>query len=80
MMESFWSTPLREMLDRHGWTSCEELASAIFEWIEGSADPLRHHSGPGYRSPNDFEDLHTAPVTWMGVSVMEVTLPASSWV
>ncbi|WP_210736892.1 IS3 family transposase, partial [Cellulomonas hominis] len=45
---------------RHAWSSREELASAIFEWIEGFYNPVRRHSGLGYRSPNDFEDLHTA--------------------
>lgn len=60
MMESFWSSMQRELLDRHAWSSREELASAIFEWIEGFYNPVRRHCGLGYRSPNDFEDLHTA--------------------
>jgi transposase InsO family protein len=59
MMESFWSTMQRELLDRRTWASREELAAAIFEWIEGFYNPHRRHSGLGYRSPNDFEDLHT---------------------
>lgn len=60
MMESFWSSMQRELLDRRAWSTREELASAIFEWIEGFYNPVRRHSGIGYRSPNDFEDLHTA--------------------
>jgi putative transposase len=60
MMESFWSSMQRELLDRRTWVSREELASAIFEWIEGFYNPVRRHSGLGYRSPNDFEDLHSA--------------------
>lgn len=63
MMESFWSSMQRELLDRRSWRSREELASAIFEWIEGFYNPVRRHSGLGYRSPNDFEDLHTAATT-----------------
>ncbi|CAM5784172.1 Integrase catalytic domain-containing protein OS=Cellulomonas persica OX=76861 GN=CPE01_11040 PE=4 SV=1 [Cellulomonas persica] len=59
MMESFWSTMQRELLDRRTWASREELAAGIFEWIEGFYNPHRRHSGLGYRSPNDFEDLHT---------------------
>ena len=35
LIESLWSTMLRELLDRQHWTSRVELASAIFEWIEG---------------------------------------------
>lgn len=59
MSQSFWSTLQRELLDQRSWTNREELASAIFEWIEGFYNPVRRHSGLGYRSPNDFEDLHT---------------------
>ena len=57
MMESFWSTMQRELLDRRTWATQAELASAIFEWIEGFYNPHRRHSGLGYRSPNDFEDF-----------------------
>jgi hypothetical protein len=34
MIESFWSTMQRELLDTQRWASQEQLASAIFEWIE----------------------------------------------
>ncbi len=60
MMESVWSSMQRELLDRRAWSTREELASAIFEWIEGFYNPTRRHSGIGYRSPNDFEDQHSA--------------------
>lgn len=60
MIESFWSTMQRELLDRRTWATREELASAIFEWIESFYNPVRRHSGLDYRSPNDLEDLHTA--------------------
>ncbi|ADG73711.1 Integrase catalytic region [Cellulomonas flavigena DSM 20109] len=63
MMESFWSTLQRELLDRRSWASQADLASAIFEWIEGFYNPRRRHSSLGYRSPNQFEDLHTAATT-----------------
>ena len=48
LIESFWSTMQRELLDRRHWTSRVELASAIFEWIEGWYNPRRRHSGLGY--------------------------------
>lgn len=60
MIESFWSCMQRELLDRGTWSSREELASAIFEWIEGFFNVVRRQSGLGDRSPIDFEDLHTA--------------------
>lgn len=60
MIESFWSSMQRELLDRQQWHTRAELASAIFEWIEGFYNPVRRHSGLGYRSPIEFENLHTA--------------------
>ena len=62
MMESFWSSMQRELLDRRSWVSREELASAIFEWIEGFYNPRRRHSGLGYLSPIEFENQHTTAV------------------
>ncbi|MGN7702996.1 transposase [Cellulosimicrobium sp. 22601] len=60
MIESFWSTMQRELLDRQHWATKAELASAIFEWVEGFYNPVRRHSGLGYRSPTEFEALHIA--------------------
>jgi putative transposase len=60
MIESFWSSMQRELLDRRQWATRPELASAIFEWIEGFYNPVRRHSALGYRSPIEFENLHTA--------------------
>ena len=58
LMESFWSTMQRELLDRHDWESQGVLGSAIFEWIEGFYNPRRRHSGLGYLSPVEFENQH----------------------
>ena len=60
LMESFWSTMQRELLDRHDWETKYELASAIFEWIEGFYNPRRRHSSLGNLSPVEFETLHTS--------------------
>jgi transposase InsO family protein len=60
MIESFWSTMQRELLDTQRWASQEQLASAIFEWIEAWYNPRRRHTSLGDLSPNDFEHLHTA--------------------
>jgi putative transposase len=59
LIESFWSTMQRELLDRHDWASRTELAAAIFEWIEGFYNPIRRHSSLGMLSPHQFEALHT---------------------
>lgn len=63
LMESFWSSMQRELLDRHDWESQSELGAAIFEWIEGFYNPRRRHSALGYLSPVEFEALHTAAIT-----------------
>ncbi len=59
MMESFWGTLQLEVLDRKKWKTREELANAIFEWIECWYNPVRRHSSIGMRSPVEFERLHT---------------------
>jgi len=61
MMESFWSTLQREVLDRNVWPTRDGLANAIFEWIECWYNPKRRHSSLGMLSPIDFEARHTAP-------------------
>ena len=63
MIESFWSTMQRELLDTRRWDTQAELASAIFEWIEGWYNPRRRHSSLGMLSPHEYETLHTAAVT-----------------
>lgn len=57
--ESFFSTLQRELLDRQRWSTRAELASAIFEYIEGWFNPRRRHSYCDMLSPNDYEALHT---------------------
>jgi len=59
LVESFWSTMQRELLDRRTWPSRVELATAMFEWIEGWYNPRRRHSALGYLSPAKFEALHS---------------------
>jgi len=59
MMESFWGTMQLELLDKKQWQTREELANAIFEWIECWYNPKRRHSRIGMHSPVTFEALHT---------------------
>ena len=57
MVESFWSTMQRELLDTRSWSSTEQLSSAIFEWIEGWYNPRRRHTSLRMLSPAQFEAL-----------------------
>jgi putative transposase len=61
MMESFWHTMQLELLDTRAWESREELANAIFEWIECWYNPYRRHSSIGMHSPVAFESLYRPP-------------------
>jgi transposase InsO family protein len=58
MIESFWSTMQRELLDQRSWTTRHELSSAIFEWIEAWYNPRRRHTSLDNLSPADYEALH----------------------
>lgn len=61
MMESFWGTLQLEVLDSKTWKTRDDLANAIFEWIECWYNPKRRHSSIGMHSPVTFEALHTPP-------------------
>jgi putative transposase len=63
MIESFWSTMQRELLDTRTWDTQAQLASAIFEWIEGWYNPRRRHTSLGMLAPAEYEALHAAANT-----------------
>ena len=61
MAESFFSTIQRELFNtRTTWASRDELASAIFEWIEAWYNPQRRHTSIGSISPIHYETLNRA--------------------
>jgi putative transposase len=45
----------RELLDQQHWATRDQLAQAIFEWIETWYNPRRRHSCNGGLSPVDYE-------------------------
>ena len=55
MAESFLSTLKAELLSRRSFTSQAEVRIACFSSIEGWYNPVRLHSGLGYRSPRAYE-------------------------
>src|SRR5581483_7091203 len=55
MIESFFGSLQLELLDRRIWTTRQELANAIFEWIEAFYNPIRRHSALGNLSPIEYE-------------------------
>ena len=62
MAESFFSTLEAELLKRRRFTSQAEARMACFSYIEGWYNPMRLHSGLGYRSPMDYEAKGEIPV------------------
>jgi len=55
MAESFFSTLEAELLSRRRFASQAEARMACFSYIEGWYNPVRLHSGLGYRSPMTYE-------------------------
>ncbi len=55
MAESFFATLQTELLDRRHWTSRDDLAAAVFSYLEGFYNPHRRHSALGYLSPASYE-------------------------
>ena len=83
MMESFWSTMQRELLDRRRWKTRAELASAIFEWIEAFYNPVRRHTSIGDLSPDRVRSTshrrhHCGMITAANLSGKAGQAPGSS--
>ncbi len=47
-----------ELLNRRRWVTRVELASAIFEYIEGFHNRRRRHGALGWDTPLEFETRH----------------------
>jgi putative transposase len=56
--ESFFGTLQLELLDEHRWDNREQLALAVFEWIEAWYNPRRRHSYCKMLSPADYDAAH----------------------
>jgi putative transposase len=63
MAESFFGSLQIELLDRRRWSTRDELATAMFDWIEAFYNPTRRHSALGYLSPIAYERAHTPAAT-----------------
>jgi putative transposase len=60
MAESFFATLQTELLDRRHWPTRQDLALALFDFIERFYNPNRRHSRLGYLSPIDYETALSA--------------------
>lgn len=55
VMESFFATLKRELIDQEHYATPAEARSSIFRYIEGWYNRRRRHSAIGYMSPEQFE-------------------------
>ena len=55
MHQRLFSTLEAELLSRRWFASQAEARMACFSYIEGWYNPMRLHSGLGYRSPMAYE-------------------------
>ena len=63
MIESFWSTMQRELLDAQRWDTKAQLSQAIFEWIEAWYNPRRRHTSINNLAPVAYEQCAAASDT-----------------
>jgi len=63
MIESFWSTMQRELLDTQRWDTKAQLSQAIFEWIEAWYNPRRRHTSINDLAPVAYEQCAAASDT-----------------
>jgi putative transposase len=56
-MESFFASLKTERLEQERFGTQNHARAAVFEYIEAFYNPVRLHSGIGYRSPNQYEAL-----------------------
>jgi transposase InsO family protein len=56
--ESFFATLECELLNRSSWPTRRQLATEVFDFIEGFYNPRRRHSTLGYLSPVNYELQH----------------------
>jgi putative transposase len=55
VMESFWGTLKRELVDHERYATREEARASVFEYVEVFYNRHRLHSSIGYVSPEQFE-------------------------
>jgi putative transposase len=59
-VESFFSTLKRELPNDHVFEDWRELERFVFAYVDAHYNTRRPHSALGYRTPNEYEQLHAA--------------------
>jgi putative transposase len=57
VIESFFSTLKRELVNRYSWPTKADARVAVFEWIEAFYNRSRLHTTLGNLSPSEFENI-----------------------
>ncbi|HEX2288554.1 MAG TPA: IS3 family transposase [Gaiellaceae bacterium] len=61
VVESFFSTLKRELVNRYSWPTKADARVALFEWIEAFYNRTRIHTTLGNYAPEEFETLSLNP-------------------
>ncbi len=61
VIESFFSTLKRELVNRCSWPTKPDARVAVFEWIEAFYNRQRIHTTLGGYAPEEFEKLSLDP-------------------
>ncbi len=62
-MESFFALLQKNVLDRRGWATRDELRIALVTWIERTYHRRRRQAGLGKLTPIEYETIMTTPAT-----------------
>ena len=62
-MESFFALLQKNVLDRHRWTTRQELRLAIITWIERTYHRRRRQDALGRLTPIEYETIMTTTAT-----------------
>ena len=57
VIESFFSTLKRELVNRYSWPTKADARVAVCEWIEVFYNRVRLHTTLGNSSPEEYENL-----------------------
>jgi putative transposase len=60
-MESFFALLQKNVLNRHSWSTRDELRLAIITWIERTYNRRRRQRALGKLTPVEFEAIITSP-------------------
>ncbi|MER6625436.1 integrase core domain-containing protein [Streptomyces sp. NPDC000931] len=78
MIEPFWGRMPTELLNRHRWRTCLELANAIFKSLEIFHNRQRRDSVLSMLTPIEFGSRTTPSIAWSPATRLHVSRGTSN--